>query len=210
MVKVQGPVSSLSASGGLGKTVIFSTNRGQAYVKRWAAPANPRTNLQTSLRAITRWCSSQWAGLLAASKTTWETAPGAASTSPFNAFVAENLRRWPDLLFPSSVYPPTEAASFYTSPQINAAAQGRRAEFLFYGGAPGQNWGFAIFEVATAVAFRTWSDLVRCSFASGSPPWTDWIGPLDPGIHYFRILQFSLDGQHPIGNAGRLRTVTIA
>jgi len=197
MVKVQGPVSSISASGGLGKTVIFSNNRGQAYVKRWAAPANPRTNPQKALRAITRWCSAQWSNNSAADRATWSTAPGAAATSPFNAYVSNNLTRWRNREFPTAIYPGTEILLRWASPTFVLNVQGRRLTSNIYGGTPRDNWGFAFFEMPGSGGIPPWDALIHVVYGAGPGPHLEDFGSFSPGTHYFAAIQFSLDGLTP-------------
>lgn len=50
MAKVTGPLMSLTASGKLGKSIVFMTWRGIQDVRKWLKPANPRTDAQMDVR----------------------------------------------------------------------------------------------------------------------------------------------------------------
>lgn len=50
MAKVTGPLMSLTASGKLGKSIVFMTWRGIQDVRKWIKPANPKTTDQMNVR----------------------------------------------------------------------------------------------------------------------------------------------------------------
>ena len=52
MAKVTGPLMSMSASGTVGKAIVFSIWKGNAYVRRWLKPANPETESQGDHRIV--------------------------------------------------------------------------------------------------------------------------------------------------------------
>lgn len=52
MAKVTGPLMSMSASGSIGKSIVFSIWKGVAYVRQWLKPANPQSADQGDVRII--------------------------------------------------------------------------------------------------------------------------------------------------------------
>lgn len=52
MAKVTGPLFSMSASGTLGKALVFAGWKGIAYVRQWIKPANPQSGAQGDVRLI--------------------------------------------------------------------------------------------------------------------------------------------------------------
>lgn len=50
MAKVTGPLLSMSASGTVGKALVFGSRLGQAVVRRWAVPLNPKSDDQAEVR----------------------------------------------------------------------------------------------------------------------------------------------------------------
>lgn len=60
MAKVQSPFLGLSASGALGKTVVYSVWKGILYTRRYVIPANPNTAAQQEQRGFLRTGVSLW------------------------------------------------------------------------------------------------------------------------------------------------------
>ena len=52
MAKVTGPLMSLSASGSVGKTLVFSKWGGRPYVRQLVTPMNPKSTDQNSVRSV--------------------------------------------------------------------------------------------------------------------------------------------------------------
>jgi len=52
MAKVTGPLMSMSASGKLADAIVFSIWKGQAYVRQWLVPANPKSAAQGNQRTM--------------------------------------------------------------------------------------------------------------------------------------------------------------
>jgi hypothetical protein len=52
MAKVSGPLMSMSASGSVGKAIVFSIWKGTAYVRQWLKPANKMSTGQGDQRII--------------------------------------------------------------------------------------------------------------------------------------------------------------
>jgi len=52
MAKVTGPLFSMSASGTLGKALVFAGWKGIGYVRQWVVPSNPQSGAQGDVRLI--------------------------------------------------------------------------------------------------------------------------------------------------------------
>ena len=54
MAKITGPLFSLTASGSVGKTIVYSAWKGRPYVRRLVIPMNPQNVAQTEVRNAMR------------------------------------------------------------------------------------------------------------------------------------------------------------
>ena len=86
MVKLTGPMFSVTASGKFAKCIVFSIWKGIAYARMLVIPANPQTDSQMSFRAMMTFLSQVWANLTAGNQATWEDPAETNGYSPFNAF----------------------------------------------------------------------------------------------------------------------------
>jgi hypothetical protein len=105
MVKVLAPAMSMEASGQIGGVMVFSRWKGRAYARSLVKPANPRTGNQTGIRAMLRFLSQDWKNLDAETQGSWEDLAKATNISPFNSYIAHNIRRWREFLPPTQAYP---------------------------------------------------------------------------------------------------------
>ncbi len=94
MVKVQAPALSMEASGQIGGSMVFSSWKGRAYVRSLVKPSNPRSALQTGIRAAMKFLTQAWAGLTAPNQATWADPAANANISPFNSFIKTNMLDW--------------------------------------------------------------------------------------------------------------------
>lgn len=90
---VTGPLFSLTASGQIGKALVYSTWKGRAYVREYVIGANPNTLEQRVRRAMMSFLSKWWAGLDSTEKSSWDSGASAKSISPFNEMVSVNMDR---------------------------------------------------------------------------------------------------------------------
>lgn len=93
MVRLKAPLFSLEASGTLGKSVVFAKWKGRDYARRHAIPANPKSGLQTGVRAVFGWCAAYWGGISAGAAAQWASVAANTDVTPLNAFVAESVNR---------------------------------------------------------------------------------------------------------------------
>lgn len=105
MVKLTGPLFSMSASGTIGGTITYARKGGTPYARQHVIPHNPRSAGQTGNRAMWRFLSQNWAGLSQADKDTWQVLADSKSGQPFNAFMSNNQSDWKQFQSPEQSYP---------------------------------------------------------------------------------------------------------
>lgn len=195
MVKCTGPMMSFDASGKLGNSVVFSKWKGRNYVRRLVKPANPKSALQVSVRAMMKFLSQNWANLSGAQQSDWNDLAEADVVSPFNAFTKFNLSNWRNFIAPSMVYPATRAAGVDDLSVFTATAGVRQVTLdLTAANVEATNWGTLIFKSLTSSFTTSVSNLVAAVplASSQSTVWVDT--PLDPDTYYYNARSFSLDG----------------
>ena len=144
MVKLYGPMLSLSASGTIAKTATFASWKGRAYARQRVIPANPQSDLQTSVRAMMKFLAQNWASMTAGEQASWVTAAAAAAVSPFNSFIAAGMTRWRQLAAPSAATPATEDGALQASGAATAIGGFHQATITFPVAAVNDGWGIAI------------------------------------------------------------------
>jgi hypothetical protein len=95
VAKVKGPLLSLSASGQIGKAVVFGDWRGIKYARQHVTPANPQTTGQTLTRNTFAYGDDQYKRMVTLAQSPWiASAIGKAFTAR-NSFIKQfvaNLR----------------------------------------------------------------------------------------------------------------------
>ncbi len=208
MVKLQGPIASLSASGGLGKTLIFSSNRGRSYMKRWAAPANPQTNPQTSVRAIVAFISERWTKVNQTYRDTWNPRALQNKTSPFNACLTYNLERWTRFAYPTTTLEPTLPQAFLSWAGFHVVQHVRTITFEQQVGAIRDGTGWPMHRGTSAGFSPSNQNLVRIipvPSAPGSSFWTDYP---KPGTYWYIARRLNADGNVASANLAGPYTFT--
>jgi len=145
MVKVNGPMFSLDASGTLGDAITFSKWKGRPYVRERVIPSNPKSGGQVGRRAMFRFLSQLWSSVATADQDTWTALSDQLVASKFNAYMSENMERWHNFLTPSEVTPATEAATPSDNALTAAAWEENRIKLSIAGSALGDAWGIVLF-----------------------------------------------------------------
>ena len=190
MAKVTGPLFSMSASGTLAKTIVFSGWKGRPYVRKHVKPKNPKSNSQVGVRSMFSFLAQEWAGIAAADQATWEDRAAQTIISPFNAFMAFNQSRWRDFNTPSMADPPTEVGTPPTGPTGTATPDGRAMILEITDGVTPPDWGYAIFRSLTGVFTLAWSNCIAVVKwdVSGVTTYVD--SPLEPDTYYYNAIGF--------------------
>lgn len=195
MVKLKGPSLTLSAAGGLGKTIAFAESKGRAYLKRWHKPKNPQTNLQRSVRAINSLLSREWRNLSSADQATWQQLADETNVSPFNAYQAFNLNRWTRFRPPTQAYPPAEIVPAVVQSGMSATGATRSILVSWSISSSANNWSAGIFNTPSAGAPPTRQTLIRIEPWSGTGTFTWRWTPLAPGTYYIAIKHLGASGE---------------
>lgn len=90
MARTKGPMMSIDASGTLAGVVTFSKWKGRNYVRKTVTPANPKSGLQTGMRAWLKFITQDWHLLSAAIQTNWKAVAKLNNITPLNAMIALN------------------------------------------------------------------------------------------------------------------------
>jgi hypothetical protein len=91
MAKPTGPLLSFGASGTIAKTQVYSSWRGVSYVRRWVAPAQPRTSAQLSTRDVFSWLQAVWKLGGPDFQTPWTAFASGRPLTNRNAFSSANI-----------------------------------------------------------------------------------------------------------------------
>ena len=149
-MKVTGPMMSLTASGSFGGVLVASRWKGRPYFRVLVTPANPKSPLQISTRAMFKFLSQNWAAISAANKATWQTIADQIVASTFNAYMKENQTNWRNFVMPSQATPATRVGTVDAIDTFTAVA-GVRQITLTLDSTPisADTWGYIIFRSLT-------------------------------------------------------------
>ncbi len=187
MVKVTGPLFSITASGSLAKAVTFSTWKGRAYVRQRVIPANPQSGPQTGMRSMLKFLSQEWTNLSVAEKADWTTRAAATVISNFNAFVAYNQSRWRSYKNPSKLDPADEAGTSPTAPTTTPTGGIRQIQLSILDGVNAPDWAYVIHRSTVTGFTPAFSNVVAVTpwDLAGTTVYIDT--PLAIGTYYYRI-----------------------
>jgi len=195
MVKLQGPMFSLAASGTLAKTLTYSHWKGRAFARRRIIPGNPQSAGQVSLRSMFAFLGSEWGALATVDQDTWAAPAARTIISPFNAFCASGLDRNRSFLAPSQTYPPTPTSAPQDVSVFIAFGGVRQTSiFMNVGGAGATAWGILLFQSTSSGFTPAFSNLVAVVPAAGPAAVVVTNRPLTPDTYYYDAKSFSADG----------------
>ena len=193
MALVTGPLLSLEASGQVAGSIVFSKWKGRPYVRQLVRPSNPKSAGQVSTRAMFRFLASAWASMTTAQQATWESLAAADTVSPFNAYMAWNMRRWtqgeaPEVEpnFSGSIINPVMGT-------LTAAGGVREATLEQAVTTPNDIWGIQINRDITTGFTPSKSNTIAIVEYSVDPiTWVD--SPLAPDTYYYDVRAFTIAG----------------
>ena len=145
MVKVNGPMFSLDASGTLADAITFSKWKGRPYVRERVIPSNPKSGAQTGRRAMFRFLSQAWNDVGTSEKATWLPLAEQIIASNFNAYLKDNMERWHNFLAPTDEYPVPSTGTPSDNALTACVWEENRVKLSIAGTTLGDNWGIAIF-----------------------------------------------------------------
>lgn len=192
MVKLNGPLFSLDASGTIGDAITFSKWKGRPYARERVIPANPQSGPQVGMRAMLKFLSQEWTNLSAANQATWVTRAAATAISSFNAFISYNQTRWRSFKSPSKEDPAAEAGVGGDAPTTTPTGGVRQVQLSIADGVAVPTWGWLIYSGATGFT-PAYSNLIAVVPRTGTP--TVFIhGGLTAATYYYRVGGISDDG----------------
>jgi len=187
MVKLTGPMMSITASGSLAKAITYSNWKGRAYARQRVIPANPQSGPQTGMRSMLKFLSQQWTNLSVAEKADWLTRAQATVISNFNAYVSYNQLRWRSYLNPSKLDPAAETGTQPTAPTTTPTGGIRQISLSIVDGANAPDWAYVIHRSTTTAFTPAFSNVVAVVEwdSGGTTLYVDT--PLAVATYYYRI-----------------------
>lgn len=208
MAKVTGPLMSMSASGTLGGTLVFAEWNGRAYVRKHVIPTNPKSAMQTGVRAMWKFLAKFWAAIAALDKATWAAIADPQQISNFNAFMQYNMDRWQNFFSPSQANPAAEASTGLTvTTQTLTGAAGHATVEITPSGST-DIWGLAIFRDTAEITSPSWANCIAIVDADGANKVTYVDSPLDAATYHYRTAVINTDGIMGTIHADGTATVT--
>lgn len=194
MVKVLGPMFSFEASGTIGNIATFSKWKGRPYVRQRVIPANPKSVLQVSTRAMMRFLSQEWLGIGTTPKGTWDELGAAGQYSPFNAYIGRNMSRWREFQPPAQTYPPPETGTLPTAVLTSATGGASYADLLITMTTLANAWGVMLFHSLTGTFTPSRANCILVAPITAAATTVFTISKLDAGNHYFDAKFFTTEG----------------
>jgi hypothetical protein len=194
MVKLNGPMFSIDASGKLADAIVFSKWKGRNYARSLVTPSNPQSGGQVGMRRMLRFLSQDWTTFPTAQQNSWDDRADDNVISNFNAMMGYNLARWRNFSGPSRDDPAGEVGTVQTLANEAATAGVRQITIDFDVTAAAQGWGVAVFRSTTlgfSTAFTNFVQGVKAA-AAASYSWVDT--PLAAGTYYYNFRAFTMDG----------------
>jgi hypothetical protein len=203
MAQLKGPLHSDSASGTVAKSVIFSKWKGRPYSKRRVTPTNPQSQSQTGIRALIKWCGHWWRFGPYTHEDEWAALAEPKNITPFNAYMAENIKRWLIDKSPTATYPATENLT-----NLDPDSEGDDGEKLSASGHEGYatltaipdstdcsdaNIGI-IFRDPTSAPSRSHLQAINLDYRPAGSRWNLTDRKLAPGTYHYKICYCSWDG----------------
>ncbi len=209
MVKLKGPLQSLSASGTVAKTITYSSWKGRPYVRNKPQPVDPKDPTQKSNRLLMEWLSQTWSTLSQNDRSTWTPIAAAQNMANYHAFIQENLIRFAYFAAPTRRFPPTETGTpptvFGDGPFVNGAPRALNTAVRF--DVLNDAWGYCLFLGDNAGFTTSRNNLAL--FATNQTTDFDirWIRDLKPATYHAKVRPFTTDGV--MGPAGIARDAIV-
>lgn len=185
---------SLDASGSIANAVTFSKWKGRNYARQLVRPANPKTVLQISMRAMMRFLSQSWNTVGTTPKATWSALADAGNFSNFNAFVQANQRLWRQFLPPSQTSPHPGTGTLPVATFDSATGGIHHVNLAFTMTTLNNAWGVMIFRSLTGTFTPSLSNCIHIMPVTAGPDivWTD--SPLTANTYYYDAKFFTKEG----------------
>jgi hypothetical protein len=208
MAKVTGPLMSMTASGTLGGTLVYSVWKGRAYVRNHVNPANPKSAKQVGVRALFSFLTQVWTSISAACNGDYIAGAAGKSISTFNEFVSQNMARWQNSNAPTQHWPAAEASSGLTVTTMTLTGGVGMCTIALTPSGSTSIWGFIIYRSESAIVTPSWANAIAVIEADGTNAVTYVDSPLVAGDYHYRSAVFNVDGKLGTVKADAPVTVT--
>lgn len=194
MVKVSGPMFSMSAAGTLGDAITFAQWKGRAYVRERVKPANPKSDKQLSVRAMLQFLSTDWNQITSGDKATWNAMADADVVSAFNAYIGANLKSWRNFQGVSEVSTFARSLANGTAGVATAIGGVRMATVTMPFSANIFTWCVLFFRKTGSAVTPAFDNLVACLHAEGTADVVYVDTPLEPATYHYNFMLCTVDG----------------
>jgi hypothetical protein len=194
MAKVTGPLMSISASGTFGGTLVFAEWNGRPYVRKHIIPPNPKSAMQTGVRAMWKFLSKYWHTIAALTQATWASIADPQKISNFNAYMQANMDRWQNFSPPSEANPAAAASTPLTVTTQTLTGHSGFATIAVTPSGATSIWGIAIFRDSAEITTPNWTNCIAVVDANGANAVTITDSPLDAGTYHYRTAIINVDG----------------
>ncbi len=195
MVRVQGPMFSLGASGSLAKTVTFSTWKGRPYVRELVTPANPKSGLQVGMRSMFAFLAQEWTFLTVGEQASWSDLAEQIVASPFNGYMKRNQKFWRDFSTPSKDEARGEVGTLGATPTTSAVAGVRSVTVTAGVATANDNWGVIVYRDLTTAFTPALSNVIKVGrVRTGATTFVFVDSPLVADEYFYNYMLFSDDG----------------
>lgn len=208
MVKLTGPMHSTTALGTVAKTLIFSQSKNTNYMKTHAAPKNPKTDLQVSVRALVKFLSENWKTLSLAQQQSWFLKATSKNIHLYHAYIGANQSRWTTFRAPSKQDPATETLPAPANPLITAFPSGSTAVLRIWSPTGAMPWGLFIHRGTITNFPRLRENVIGILLQDIAADVYYYDKNLTPGTYYYRAIPFTETGLKGPNSAQRTVVIT--
>ena len=194
MVKVNGPLMSMDASGSIAGAITFSRWKGRAYVRQRVVPANPKSVLQVSVRAMMKFLSQAWSDVGTTPQGSWDEIAGDQSISPFNAYIQENLGRWRQFQAPGQTYPTPETGTPPVATLDSAVGGPSYIDLTMTITTLNDTWGVILFRSPTGTFTTSRANAIAVIPVTGTGTLVYTDPGLTAGTYYYDARFFTTEG----------------
>ena len=208
MAKVTAPLFSMTASGTVGKAIVYSVWKGVAYVRSYVVPANPKTAAQVGIRVMWKFLSKSWAAIKATVESGYTAEAAAKSISEFNVFMSNNMEFFRDGMWPSQAVAHAEAASPTTlATLVTPAGAGSCAISGTLTDGTDQ-WGVVIYRDTAEITAPSRELIIAVIAVDGGTTFEHLDSNLAPGTYHYRAAAITIDGVQGTIKADQTAVIT--
>ena len=178
MVKLTSPCMSIDARGTLGNVLTFAKTGKVNYAKKHFSPANPRSNAQVGIRAMTKLLTQNWSSIGSNFQASFSELAEKYGLSLYHTYLKLNSRRWADHLMPI-ILTTSDTELSYTNWTYALDKQGRTHNFEIKVYDPSQQPQYlqCCFSESTPFtpAVANTKEIIGAASVYGPPMNNDWI-----------------------------------